>query len=135
MPEMTAGTIFIVLGTILVGSFLMSGLRIAIYKYFDFIVEKKVRWEALIYYALLMVLVIVLFLWLFNRNTLLFYLGLLGIILFILLVEYFVFYRRYFEYESAGKYWACSIVAYFANGLLLSLIIELLAVIGLMATQ
>ncbi|BCR35776.1 hypothetical protein [Mariniplasma anaerobium] len=126
--------IFITLAIIVFSSFLLTGLRMAVHRYFDFQIDKKLFYEYLVFHLISLLSAGGAFLFIpFGQTGVVNYAVLSFWIIFvttILILEYFIFYRRHFNYESGNKYFVFLIVSYFANTLILVVVLNVLIIVG-----
>ena len=102
--------------TILISVFVLTGLKLAIYRMFSFLNDKKVWVSYLIFHSILIVVTVILIIIFWDLGT-------KPIVLYVLLpiltvfgfIEYFYFYTKHFDYESKGRYILSLLVSYLAN--------------------
>lgn len=103
--------ILLSLGQLALASLLMTAIKLRIYRGFDFIYEKRLWLEYLIFNAIAIILIDV-FVVIGNSFTfgsiILNFLIVVGVLS---IVEYFYFYRKYFNYEGTGRFISAMIIA------------------------
>jgi uncharacterized membrane protein YhaH (DUF805 family) len=121
--------LFIVIGIIIVAAVSLSGSRIAIQRFFDIYIEKKLFLVYLLFYTILLSIMSLFISQSFFGGGLLAFLIIILYILAIVLVEYLLIYKRYFDYEPGGKYILYVTVSYLFSFVILLLISSLLIIV------
>ncbi|MCD4826352.1 MAG: hypothetical protein K8Q99_01070 [Acholeplasmataceae bacterium] len=107
----------------------LTGLKFAMHRFFDFQASKKVFIEYLIFNVVLSIIVL---------STIVFIPeNLLGIIFlvyisFVFTLEYLLFYKRHFDYESKKKYLMFLLASNIGSGMLFILVATLLYFAGIL---
>lgn len=118
--------LLIVFAILIAISALLSGLRIAIQRFFDIYFESKMFFLYWLYYTILILAFLVLIsASAFSFGTIIPFLAVF-LVLYVAILEYFIIYKRYFDFEPLNKYIFFVVISYFLNALLLVLITNLL---------
>lgn len=121
--------LFIVIAIFIVIAAILSGLRVAIHRFFNIYVEKKVFFIYLIFYTVVLVVIFALLFSSALDGGAFAISAILFLILIIGLVEYAAIYKRFFDYEPGRKYIFCILVSYFFNFMLLILISNIIIIV------
>lgn len=113
--------------TILVLSVSLTGLRMTIHHFFDFQVSKKLIREYFIFYVVLSLIVIISITYIPDNLYGIIFLVFIAVIF---LLEFLLFYKRHFSYESSNKYFLFLIVSNISSAMLIILVITILFFIG-----
>ncbi len=108
---------------------ILTGLRIVIQRYFNLIIEKKVIFIYLGFYIILLSTVFILFSYNFFGGGPVATFLIMFLILTIIVVEYFLIYKKHFDFEPSEKYILCISISHLFGFMLLVLIFNLLTII------
>ncbi|BCR36639.1 hypothetical protein [Mariniplasma anaerobium] len=107
-------------------AFILTGLKIAIFRMFNFICDRAVWKEYLIYHVIVIIGAIIIPISIFGIDAELTFLILnviLPILTVFIFIEYFYFYKKHFSYESRNRYILSLIVSYLINFMVLNVLL------------
>ncbi len=107
---------------------LLTGLRIFIQSWFDIFIDKKILIIYLIFYIVLLSILFMLFSFNFFGGGLIASFSIMFLIIIIIIAEYFLIYKKYFDFEPSEKYVLCISASYIFVCMLLLLILNLLTI-------
>jgi hypothetical protein len=113
-------------------SAVLTGLRIVIQRFFDIFIEKKLLYIYFLFYMIFFVIIFALIFFDFFGEGWIFIFVIGLIISTIIMVEYVLIYKKYFDFEPGTNYLLCMFFSYFSNFMLLIMLSNLLYIVFLL---